>query len=227
MERERKSEATRVVVTSPGVVRGFDAMHLATHDGGAFALRAQDAAVPFTTSLFVAPTYDATSVLRALERDFADHGVPFVLRFDRASMHRTDDVAAMLDSAGVLVLHGPPRCPRFYGQLERTHVDLRAFAPAGVCRTIAEHASALERARVLLNCEWCRRSLNYNTAEQRWNARTIPTLNRGDLREQVLEIERRIREKESELSAEEYRRFAIQAALARHQLLRLVPGGYR
>jgi len=227
MERERKDEATRVVVSLPGIVRGFDAMHLATHDGSAFALRSQDAAIPFTTSLFVATGYDATSVVRALERDFAEHGAPYILRFDRASVHRTDEVTRMLDASGVLVLHGPPRCPRFYGQLERTHVDLRAFAPAGMCRTIAEHASALERGRVLLNREWCRRSLDYNTAEQRWNARSLVALSRGHLREQVLEIERRIREKEPRLSDDEYRRFAIQAALIRHQLLRLVPGGYR
>lgn len=227
MERERKDEATRVIVTMPGVVRGFDAMHLRTHDGSAYALRAQDAAVPFTTSLLVVREYDGQNVARALERDFAEHGVPYVLRMDRAACHRGDPVKPLLDAARVLVLHGPPRFPRFYGQLERPHVDYRVFAPAGECRTIREHASELERVRVLLNCEWCRRSLDYNTAETSWNSRVVPALDRLVLREEVEAIGRKITAKRTKFSEDTWRRFAIQATLIRHKLLRLVPGGYR
>lgn len=227
MERERKADATRVSISAPGVVRGFDAMHLATLDGSAYALRAQDAAIPFTTSLVVAERYDSPTVARALERDFADHGAPYVMRLDRASVHRTDEIARVLRDHGVLALHGPPRYPCFYGQLERQHGDLRAFAPAGTRRSLGEHASVLEHARVLLNGEWCRRNLNYNTAEQRWNDRVVPTLDRSALRSEVLEIERRIREEKPDLSEDDSRRFAILAALKRHELLRLIPGGYR
>ncbi len=46
MERERKAGLDRVVVTTPGIVRGFDAMQVAAEEGDRYALIAGDAACP-------------------------------------------------------------------------------------------------------------------------------------------------------------------------------------
>lgn len=226
MERERRRACVRVEVSGPGIVRGFDAMFLRTPERHAYALRAQDGAVPYTTTCRVTRTYEAHEVLATLEHDFDEHGAPYALRLDRASVHRTRDIRQHCERHGVLVLHGPPCCARFYGQLERTHRDLRVFAPLEACRSIEEHASALAGARVLLNRGWRRRSLDYETAEERWNRRQVPSLDRGDMREQVREMAARIRGKGASVSDDDSHRFAVVATMIQRGLLRLVPGGH-
>lgn len=226
LERKRREDATRITICSPGVLRGFDAMHLWTHTARAYALRAQEGAVPFTTTVAVEWKYDGRSVCDVLERDFRNHGAPYVLRLDRASVHRTPDAKALCARAGVLVLHGPPRCARFYGQLERPHRDLRVFAPLDVRRDLDEHVSVLQAACVLLNRDWRRRSLEYQTAEKRWNARIIPALDRGLLCDEVLELTERIQRANDKLQRDECHRFAVVATMLQHKLLRQTPGGH-
>lgn len=127
VEQERKVESARVRVVYPGLIRAFDAMHLRDCEGKTYLLSAGDAAVPYRTTLFLADAYDSDTVCAALQADFEAYGPPLVLRMDRASAHRTPAVAALLDRWGVLVLHGPPHHPRFYGQLERQNREHRAW----------------------------------------------------------------------------------------------------
>lgn len=67
MERERVAAAERITITMPGVLRGFDAMHVHRR----YLLVAGDGCVPYRTSLTVSAAYDARAVVRALERDLA------------------------------------------------------------------------------------------------------------------------------------------------------------
>ncbi len=99
------------MITTPGVLRGFDAMHLPTDQGARLALLAADTSVPYRTSAVPVDRYDGPSVAQVLERDFAEHGAPLVLRADRASCHTAPEVGEVLRRHGVLLLQGPPRYP--------------------------------------------------------------------------------------------------------------------
>jgi hypothetical protein len=222
METERKRTLGHVIVTEPGVVRGFDAMYVCTAEGRMYALCAGDGCVPYTTSIVVVDCYDGPSVAAALDRDFCQNGAPLVLRLDRASCHQTADVAAVCDKHGVLVLHGPPRHPRFYGQLERQNRDRRVWlnrAPRPPPHAIA---SDLERCRVILNSEWPRRTLGFLTAEERWKRRQIPSLDRSELRDHVDDLTARFA---ADLQSRAYeglaRRLAIEHALTQRGFLKL------
>src|SRR5262249_20196448 len=54
-------------------------------------------------------------------------GAPLVCRLDRARQHHTAAVLAALRRHGVLILHGPPHCPRYYGPLERQNREHRQW----------------------------------------------------------------------------------------------------
>ena len=125
MERERKASLLRVHITRPGVLRGLDAMYVRCTEGRAFALISADGAVPYRTSVTVGTCYDEQLVTHALQIDLSSHGAPLVLRLDRARAHATARVHEVLDANAVLVLHGPPRYPCFYGQLERQNREHR------------------------------------------------------------------------------------------------------
>ena len=59
--------------------------------------------------------YDTRSVVDAIERDWSEHGAPYVLRLDRAKMHLAEALRDLADGYGVLLLFGPPHHPQFYG----------------------------------------------------------------------------------------------------------------
>ena len=193
VERERKAAAARVVVTVPGLMRGFDAMHTASKLGRSYALCSGDAAVPYTTSILVTARYDGPSVRLALERDFQDNGVPLVMRLDRFSAHGCPRVQSLFSALGVLVLQGPAHYPCFYGQLERQNRERRGWLRALGCPTHDELVSELERSRVLLNSSLARRSLGWCTAEARWCQRPTLTVDRAAFREEVAERDARYR----------------------------------
>jgi hypothetical protein len=222
MEVERKRSLGHVVVTEPGIVRGFDAMYVCTTKGRMYALCAGDGCVPYTTSITVVDCYDSASVAGALHDDFRCNGPPLVLRMDRAACHQTDEVASVCLAHGVLVLHGPPRHPRFYGQLERQNRDRRVWLNHGPRPPPSAIASALERNRVFLNSAWRRRSLAFLTAEERWKRRQIPSLDRSELRARVDELTARFA---AELKSRAYEglanRLAIEHALTQQGFLRL------
>lgn len=193
IERERRAAAQRVVVQTPGIVRGFDAMDLGASARPRYVLAACDAAVPFRTTLAAAPRYDAAHVARVLVADFERHGAPYVLRMDRAAVHAAPEVRAVLDAHDVLVLHGPPRHPRFYGQLERQNREHAAWLSLSLDDDEAPLQHRLDRMTRALNDVWRRPQLAWKTPSEVWRDRTNVTLDRRALHAQVAERTRRLR----------------------------------
>ena len=223
LERERLTACERIEVTAPGVVRGFDAMHVVLAEGRAYVLAAADGAVPYRTSLELALRYDEASVLAALERDLDEHGAPLVWRMDRASCQRTDAVRALLVARGVLLLHGPPRHPRYYGQLERQNREHRAVLAALERSPRRAFEARLLEARFVLNELYRRPTLAWQTAAERWRARPIVRADRLELREQVDHTRDRIlchMHDRSSAATELAERIAIERTLERRGLLR-------
>jgi hypothetical protein len=214
MERERQSACTRVQVTAPGVVRGFDAMHVS----GGFVLAAADGAVPYRTSLTVVPSYDAAQVAAALAADFERHGAPLVLRLDRARCHDAPAVMSVLRAHRVLLLHGPPHHPGYYGQLERQNREHRACLRA----TFRVSLEALEAMRIALNELWPRPTLGWLTADERWRARPPLTDDRDELHAWV--VERAARLRNHQVSDDLAMRLAIEQALIERGHLQLITG---
>lgn len=186
MERERKTRCASVDVPQPGVIRGFDAMHMSCVDGPSYWLIAADAALPYRTSVATVNAYDAANVIAALTADFELHGPPLVLRLDRAASQRTPDVLALLARYEVLPLHGPPRHPQYYGQLERQNREHRAWLdPLGpLTRSVLPDVAAT--MKTALNALWARPTLDWCTAQQRWDQRTTIQVDRADLRRDVV-----------------------------------------
>lgn len=228
MERERKAALTRVTVTTPGVVRGIDAMHFATPEGVRYALIAGDAAVPYRTSHAVNDVYDSDFVERALRADFEANGAPLVCRLDRFSAHKSEGPLRLFAEYEVLVLHGPPHFPRYYGQLERQNLEHRQWCRvAGIL-----HAGALEiRLAEMLKAVseiWRRRTLGFQTAAEVWNARPRLNVDRAELHSEVRDRTERIRSK-MELRgkpADIAERLAIQQTLETRGYLRQEVGGW-
>lgn len=226
MERERKTAQARVQVTTPGVIRGFDAMVVTATDGLRRLLCAGDAAVPYTTSIAVSERYDAPAIAAALDADFTLHGPPLVLRQDRWRAHDAPLVRQVCLTHQVLVLHGPPHHPRYYGQLERQNRDRRAWLDRLGCRDSDELVSECERMRVRLNSSWPRRTLAWRTSEELWNQRPAITIDRSELAAEVRDLHVRL---DQTLLASPYNgfteRLAIEVALTRHGFLRVEGGG--
>lgn len=228
MERERKAGLIRLSLTQPGVLRGFDAMHFAASDGPLFALIGADGAVPYRTSLTTAPRCDAEVVARALEADLERNGAPLVLRFDRASAHDAAPVRALLEAYRVTALHGPPRYPCFYGQLERQNREHRAWVSQQHPQSRASLEPSLAEMLGCVNQLWRRRSLNWQTAGEAWNARPKLNVDRDAFREEVLERAQCIahRLKRHPQPADLAERLAIQQTLERMGYLRQELGGW-
>lgn len=228
MERERKVALTRVCVTVPGVMRGLDGMHVRGADGAAHALVAADAAVPFRTEVKVGSRYDAELVAQTLDSDIERNGAPLVYRLDRAKAHDAGSVREVLDAHQILLLHGPPRLPRFYGQLERQNREHRAW------REELEHLPAdqieprLREALNALNEVWRRRTLGWKTAYEVWQERPALHVDRKQLREEVSERAARIRSQLQSRGkpADLAQRLAIEQALQARGYLRQIAGGW-
>jgi hypothetical protein len=215
MERERVDGCERMRVTEPGVIRGFDAMHVSTTAGTYFALIAADASVPYRTVMQLYEQYDTRAVVDALERDFLINGAPLVLRLDRAKCHQTGEVRELCDSWGVLLLHGPPRHPQYYGQLERQNREHRAWLHACPVLAPEELEHELERMQYAWNSSLPRRSLAWRTASEAWWQRTKLEVDREELKTEVEDRAARI-QRQLEVrggTADMSERFAIEAAL--------------
>jgi hypothetical protein len=227
MELERLAAATPVEVSAPGVMRGFDAMHLRTTDGRRYVLIAADASIPYRTSALLVARYDESSVLRALEADFASNGLPLVLRMDRASCQSTPRVRQMLASNQVLLLRGPAHHPGYYGQLERQNRDHRAWLEAGGLVASDQLEAALPEMLAVMNAELPRRDLGWQTAEALWTSRGVICENRAELVEEVGSAVRRIAEAQRDAGVDEHvaleraERFGIEATLMRRGYLRI------
>lgn len=228
MERERKSRVTRVRVAVPGVIRGFDAMHVATLEGVRWSLVAADASIPYRTSVHVVRKYDGPEVARALDEDFTQNGAPLVARLDRWKAHGVEEVEAVLQAHGVLVLHGPPHHPGYYGQIERQNRDHRAWIDQlGLVGVERLHREWIEMLRVL-NSLWLRSSLRWQTAQAVWQRRPRITVDREELREEVQDRAARIRRQAHVrgATADMAQRLAIESALQKRGLLTLELGGW-
>lgn len=227
MERERKAALVRVRISQAGILRGFDAMHFATTDGSVFALIGADGAIPYRTSLTTGTHYDAALVVRALRVDFEHHGAPLVLRLDRASAHDTSAVRELLEAYAVLVLHGPPHYPCFYGQLERQNREHRAWIGVlATSRTVLE--ACLADMLEAVNNLWRRRTLQWHTATELWNVRPRLDIDRTAFREEVHERALRIAHalRSRGQSADLAERLAIQRTLERMGYLQQEIGGW-
>lgn len=228
MERERKCALRRVSVSAPDVMRGLDGMYLHGADGSLHALFTADAAVPYRTQVKTAKRYDAQLVAQALCSDIKANGAPLVYRLDRASAHDAPAVREVLDAHEVLVLHGPPRCPRFYGQHERQNREHRAWADELALLPREEIESRLQEILEAVNKLWRRRTLDWKTAYEAWSARPRLEIDRRALREEVSERAARIgrelqcRGKPADLAE----RLAIEQALESRGYLRQQVGGW-
>jgi transposase-like protein len=219
LERERKAEAVRVEVTAPGAIRGFDAMHVDTTAGRRYVLAAGDASVPYRTSLAAVERYTGGAVAAALDRDFTEHGAPLVCRLDRAACHRTDEVLSVMQAHGVLVLHGPPRHPRYYGQLERQNREHRAWLASWPAIAPDALAAACEAMRNALNRLWRRPTLDWCPASAVWETRPALAVDRAALRDEV--ADRRARLVAHGTDDDLADRLAIEQALIARGLLKL------
>lgn len=177
VERERKAALAQVTVSTAGLMRGIDAMYFNTSAGPCYALIAADAAAPYRTSVAVSARYDGALVAHLLKEDIAHHGAPLVLRADRARAHDTPEVRAILHQHQILLLHGPPRYPRFYGQLERQNREHRAWLAALADPGGQPMQQLLERMIHCLNALWPRRKLGWRTAADAWRARQTISVN--------------------------------------------------
>jgi transposase-like protein len=228
MEQERKAALYRITITTPGVLRGLDAMQLSTRDGPRYALIGADGAVPFRTSVLTGKRYDSALVTSALSADFRRHGPPLVLRLDRASAHATASVRQLLDDFGVLTLHGPPRYPAFYGQLERQNREHRAWIGALDGAWPGPVETCLAAMLRAVNALWRRQSLHWQTAAEVWNARPPLTIDRKRFREEVhdraLRIVRTLKVRGQPADLAE--RIAIERTLEHRGYLRRELGGW-
>jgi hypothetical protein len=228
MERERKAALTRITVTAPDVMRGLDGMYLHGTNGTLHALFIADAAVPYRTQVKTAKRYDADLVMRALHSDIEHHGAPLVYRLDRASAHDVPAVRELLKARQVLVLHGPPRCPRFYGQHERQNREHRAWAAELALLSVEDIEPRLEQMLEAVNKLWRRRTLQWKTASEMWSTRAPLNIDRRALREEVSERAERIRHhmKCRGKPADLAERLAIEQALETRGYLRKEIGGW-
>jgi hypothetical protein len=216
MERTRKETCSRVEVTTPGVIRGFDAMHLPI----GFALVASDAKVPYRTTVKHVPRYDAAHLAAMLDEDFETEGAPLILRCDRARCHTAPPVLSVLEKHSVLLLQGPAYYAPYYGQLERQNNEHRRWSAWDEVSDIdQEH---LLRMKTALNEAWLRPTLGWMSAAQCWEARRPIDEDRAELRKDVEERATRLRAKsvEKELAT----RLAIEQALIAKGYLRVTPG---
>jgi len=216
IERERQQALARVSIVSAGLIRGFDAMHLSTGSGKGYALICADAAVPYRTTVTVGEHYDAAFVAHTLARDIQSHGAPLILRADRARVHDCPKVRQVLEEHQVLMLHGPPRYPCFYGQLERQNREHRAWLAALIDPLGEPMQQLLERMIFCLNALWPRSSLGWKTASEAWKGRSAIHINRQAFKEEVQDRARHL-ERHIDLRAKPadlVERLAIEQTLA-------------
>lgn len=184
------------------------------------ALVCADGAIPYRTHVALATRYDEESVIAALEEDFSENGPPVVLRLDRARVHRTPRVDALLRRYRVLRLHGPPRRPQYYGQLERQNREHDAWVRAAAPLPPAPLAQDLRRMTAALNDRWPRRTLHWRTAGEVWRDRAPLLIDRVALAEEVDQRAARIIATDAARDIDVANRFAIEHALESRGLLR-------
>ena len=127
----------------------------------------------------------------------------------------------MLDEHRVLILHGPPHYPQFYGQLERQNREHRAVLDAlGPVATQAMAKLARQKISAIDGC-WPRRALGWRTSHEIWQTRTPLQVDREALRQDVERMTAKLQSKQGcrGFPADMAERLAIEAALTKRGLL--------
>ena len=225
VERERVARAQRVHVTAPGVVRGMDGMYAMTLLGVHWLLLFGDACTAYRSSVHVTEHYDSGAVAPAIDEDFTCNGAPLVFRIDRASAQRTPQVGDVLLRHRVIVLHGPPRYPCFYGQQERQNRDHRAWLDASdEPLTPASLSDQAQRMVTALNHCWPQRRLGWRTPAQAWKDRLDVESVRDSFHSEVSRYQDSLRRRD--VPDDLAQRLAIEKALTQHGWLRREAGGW-
>ncbi len=228
LERERQETLNRISVDRAGLIRGLDAMHLSTQDAKCYALICADAAIPYRTTAMLGEHYDAALVACTIKRDFSAHGAPLILRADRARAHDSPLVKKILEEHQVLMLHGPPRYPCFYGQLERQNREHRAWLAALIDPVGQPMQALLEQMIYCLNTLWPRHALGWKTAAEAWNGRANIKINRQAFKKEVQDRARHL-DRHIDLRAKPadlVERLAIEQTLANLGYLHRQQGGW-
>ena len=160
--------------------------------------------------------------------DIAAHGAPLVYRLDRAKAHDAAEVRALLERHRVLLLHGPPHCARFYGQLERQNREHRAW-DEDLEQLEGEELEAMFRTAMHeLNTLWRRRELGWQTAAEAWDHRPQLDVDRAALIDEVQHRAAAIRRHLDVRGApaDMVQRLAIEQALKARGYLRQALGGW-
>jgi transposase InsO family protein len=221
MERERKAQSERVIVSEPGIVRGFDQMYVRTVEGWRYPLVAADSSVPFRTSVLVAEAYDEDAVLAAPQADIAAWGAPLVYRLDRYSGHRTPKVQKLLEENGVVALHGPAHHPRYYGQMERQNREHREYLAFPALLRAALLPEVCRRMIAALNTTWPRRALGWRTPAEAWaKRRPINAEERASFCAEVYDRHAKL-ERDEGMESDLAMRLAIEQALQQRGYLRV------
>ena len=145
------------------------------------------------------------------------------MRMDRASPHDTAHVHEVLREHEVLLLHGPPRYPQYYGQHERQNREHQTWLTYSESLDEVE----LERMRRVLNERWLRPSLGWRSAAAVWAERRPLRTNRRELRRDVVcrAAQLRTRLGPGLVAQKRAERLAIEEALEDRGLIRRIAGG--
>lgn len=156
------------------------------------------------------------------------NGAPLVLRLDRARCQQTREVAEVLEHHGVLLLHGPPRHPQYYAQLERQNREHRAILNNCGALDLPQLAAEARRMQQALNTSWPRRGLFWSTPAEVWSRRTpLDDVDRRALKDEVEDRAARmlrqleVRGEQADLA----NRLAIEATLTKYGWLIRRGGG--
>jgi hypothetical protein len=228
MERERRAQAERIHIAAPGVLRGFDAMHLTRSGQNLSVFVAADGCVPYRTAATTAERYDAPAVGALLEHDVKANGRPLVVRLDRAKQHTTAAIREMLEAEQIILLQVPPYRAQYYGQLERQNREHRAWLAVEETRDVDELDERVARMISVLNTRWRRSTLGWKTAAEVWAARPELDVDRRALREEVKDRMDRLRRVIAQNGGPNHlaERLAIEQVLERRGLLSREVGGW-
>jgi transposase InsO family protein len=140
------------------------------------------------------PSADASHVQDLLIELFAEHGPPYVLKFDNGSCFCNSTIENLLRQNGVISLVSPPGYPQYNGAIEAGIGSLKTFTghlAAGRGHPGYWTSDVLEGARVLANAlcrTWGRKS---PTAAWSWSQRQdLTETNRKELKEMIEERDR-------------------------------------
>jgi hypothetical protein len=162
------------------------------------------------------------TVVAYLERAFAEHGAPLVMKHDGGSIFHGGRVRQLLDEHLVTDLTGPRQYPQYNGKQERSMRDIKSYERA--MRRHGVRGSLRERIGVAvhdLNEERPRPVLGGRTAREAYEQDQHPLPDRRAFIKEVDRTEDVLRTvARSRHEMESARRTAVEQTLLRHGLMR-------